>query len=145
MMLQVWSLVVLRSFTSDAGFYMHPTMADCTLHLSLVGNNDSPKPLEVSIPVSLGAFPIPGRRNGLLRASWAAAASSSVLGAADITGNMTLSAAPHEKDVAPLDLQFVRLTSRAISAGKAHLGSQKAAAGQVHRQQYAQHCSSVPL
>lgn len=120
-------------------------MADCTLHLSLVPNNGSIKPLEVSIPVSLGALAIPGRHDGLLRAPWAASASGKMPGAADVTGNMTLSAAPQDKDAAPACLQFLRLTSRALSAGKTHLGSRRSAASQVHCHQYAQHSFSVLL
>ena len=117
---------------------MHPAMADCTLHLSLVPKNGSTKPLQVSIPVSLGALAVPGRRNGLLRAPWAAAASGTGPGAADFGGDMALSATPHDRDAAPLSLQFLSLISRALSAGRPHLESQSTAS-QVHHHQYALH------
>ena len=115
-----------------AGFYVHPAMADCTLHLSLVPNNSSKELLAISIPVSLGALAILGRRDGLLRAPWAAAASNSVPGAAAITGNMTIVASPNAKEVAPASLHFVGLSSKAISTADRSHESQQAAARQVY-------------
>lgn len=112
---------------------MHPAMADSTLHLSLVpsSKNGPLQPLDIKIPVSLGALTVPGRRNGLLRAAWAAAGSDPVPGAASVTGDMTLSAATHTTGAASFGLQFARLISKAVSAGKRGHRSWDFAASQV--------------
>ena len=113
---------------------MHPAMADSTLHLSLVpsSKNDRLQPLEIKIPASLGALAVLGRRNGLLRAAWAAAVSSPVPGAAGVTGDMTLSAAPHARDNTSACLRFVRLVSKHVSAGQRGHRSWGSTASQVH-------------
>ena len=146
MLFEYWRasrLPITRSNPYRAGFYMHPATADCTLHLSLVPNNNSTQPLEVKIPVSLGAIAVPGRRNGLLPAPWAAAASISVDGAADTTGDMTMSVAPRARDSAPVCLHFVTLTSRPASTGNSGHKSKGSASSQVLIEPgCAQHCLS---
>ena len=131
---EIWHacrLPMTRGTPCRAGFYMHPAMADCTLHLSLVPNSGTTQPLEIKIPVLLGALAVPGRRDGLLRAPWAAATSDPAPGAAGITGDMTLRAGPHARDGAPICFHFVTLISRPASTGDSSHKSWGSAASQV--------------
>ena len=116
---------------------MHPAMADCTLHMSLIPNNANTQPLQVKIPVSLGALVVPGRQTGLLRASWAAAESMPMANTADLLGNMSLTGVAGAAGASPGHLQFYSLQSKAPSSGRFMQASTAAAASMV--------CGTFPL
>lgn len=115
----------------SAGFYMHPALADASLHISLVPYSATTEPIQAQIPISLGALAIPGRRNELLRAPRAAAASAPAAGSNDVMGDMTVSDAEQATDAVHGQLRFCGLQSRAVSAGMMAHASRAAAASQV--------------
>lgn len=110
---------------------MHPASADCSLHMSLLPSTSSKAPLQMRIPVSLDALAVPGRRNGLLREPWAAAASAVLSGAADVIGDMRLGALAGAMDTMSPGLQFLGLKSRAMFAGDSSHEPKTVATGQV--------------
>ena len=110
---------------------MHPAAADCSLHMSLLPNTSSKAPLQIRIPVSLDALALPGRRNGLLRVPWAAAASDVLPGAADVIGDMRLVALAGAVNTMSPGLHFLGLKSRAMSAGDSSHDPKTMATGQV--------------
>ncbi|BDA51455.1 probable oleandomycin polyketide synthase, modules 5 and 6 [Coccomyxa sp. Obi] len=76
-----------------AGYYMHPAVADASLHISAIPHHPSADATPGRIPISLGALAAPGRRNALLRAPWAGSASygnAARLGGESVTGDMTV-------------------------------------------------------
>lgn len=112
----LWS--TLTSYAAvAAGFYVHPAVGDSALHLSLVPNNAKPGPISPKIPISLAMMVLPGRRNGLLRAPWAAALSRPMQASRDVTGNMAIVEEAQASGVASCQLQLCGLQSRAAAAG----------------------------
>ena len=96
---------------------MHPAVGDSALHLSLVPNSANPGPISPKIPISLAMMVLPGRRNGLLSAPWAAALSRPVQASRDVTGDMAIFEEAQASGVASCQLQFRGLQSRAAAAG----------------------------
>ena len=96
---------------------MHPAVGDSALHLSLVPNSASTDPISPKIPISLAMMALPDRRNGLLRAAWAAALSRPMQASRDVTGDMAVIEGAQASGVASCQLQFCGLQSRAAAAG----------------------------
>ena len=95
---------------------MHPAVGDSALHLSLVPSDASAGPFEAKIPISLAMLALPGRRNGLLRAPWAAAVPNTAQASRDATGDMAVTEEAQAAGVACCQLQFCGLQSRAAAA-----------------------------
>ncbi|CAL8465605.1 g5141 [Coccomyxa elongata] len=76
-----------------AGYYMHPAVADSSLHISAIPDRPTTEATSGRVPISLGALAAPGRRNALLRAPWAGSASrgdAARFGGGSVTGDMTV-------------------------------------------------------
>ena len=109
---------------------MHPSVGDSALHLSLVPNDASPCPISAKIPISLVVLALPSRRNGLLRAPWAAAVSGPMQASRNITGDMAVSEAAQAASTGQCQLHFCGLQSKAPAAGTENW-PQRVAATQV--------------
>ena len=96
---------------------MHPAVGDSALHMSLLPNSASTSPVSANIPISLAMLAVSGRRNGLLRAPWAAAVSVPMQASRDVNGDMAVNEEVQAAGAARCQLQFCGLQSRAAAAG----------------------------
>ena len=96
---------------------MHPAVGDSALHLSLVPNSALTGLISPKIPISLAVLALPGRRNGLLRAPWAAAMSRPIHAGRDVIGDMAVNEEAQASSIAGSQLHFCDLQSRAAAAG----------------------------
>ena len=113
-----------------ADFYMHPAVGDSALHLSLVPENASTDPISPMIPISLAVLALPSRRNGLLRAPWAAAVSGPMQASRDVTGDMAVTETAQVAGVGHCQLLFCGLQSRSAALGTVN-GPQSVTVSQV--------------
>ena len=96
---------------------MHPAVGDSALHLSLVPNSADTGPILPKIPIFLAKMALRDRRNGLLRAPWAAALSRPMQASRDVIGDMAIIEEPQASGFASCQSQFCGLQSRAAAAG----------------------------
>lgn len=104
-----------------AGYYMHPAVADSSLHISAIPDRPTTESTHGRIPISLGVLAAPGRRNALLRTPWAGSASGSDVarfGGGSVTDDMTAveSAAAGYGSDRQSRLCFRSLVSRAVTS-----------------------------
>jgi len=104
---------------SLAGYYMHPAVADASLHISAIPAAATLSPTPGRIPISLATLAAPERRNAVLRAPWAATASRGDFTAGgSVTGDATAaeSLPPGDWQGTQNQLRFRGLVSRAVAS-----------------------------